>query len=834
VNQIKLALRQLRLRPGLSIVVILLLALGIGATTAMFSLYHKILVRPLPVPEPERLVNLAAPGKAGIVGSYRDLSIGDPEATFSYEMFRDLEAGQKGFTGIAGHTDFVANLSFREQPAYGRGALVSGSYFGVLNLRPALGRLIAPGDEPQIGESAVVVLSYDYWQRHFAGDPSVLGQLLTVNGQSLAIIGVAPAGFTGTILGTRMDVFVPLTLRWLMVPTLGPYDANRLSNWLYLFARLEPGATLAEAGAQLNGLYSGILNEVEAPLLNPARLRPGAAEQFRQRKISFSLGELGQGPVRAQAARPLQLLLGVTALVLLIVCVNIANLLLARGASRTGEIALRASIGASRGVLVRQLLVESLVLIAIGGAASLLVAALIVRLIAAMLPSNVFLGLSVLSPTAMLFAAGASLGTVLVFGLVPAWRVSGANPGQVMNMQGARAVSGRGSARFRATLTTAQIAFSMVLLVLAGLFTRSLTNIGRENLGIDVDSLVTFGITAQLSSYDQARLLVLYDRIEETLAAQPGVRGVGTTAIPLFYGFSLGGNFPVEGVDSAPGADTYAGATAVGSGYFDTLDVALLHGRVFTDRDTAEAPPVAIVNQAFARKFNLGDNAVGRRLGAGPGNAIEIVGLVADAKHASVKENDPPLVYFPRRQAAGWFQSLWVYVRGNIAADALKAMIPRVMAEIAPDVPLVIVQTMRERINDNVYIDRLLSLLSAGFAALATVLAGIGLYGVLAYNVAQRTREIGLRLALGASPGRLQSMVLKQVGTMTLIGAGIGLVAALALGRAAESLLFGLSGRDPTVFVAAAALLAAVVLAGSWLPARRASSIAPTEALRYE
>jgi predicted permease len=457
---------------------------------------------------------------------------------------------------------------------------------------------------------------------------------------------------------------------------------------------------------------------------------------------------------------------------------------------------------------------------------------LIVRLISGMLPANVALGLTALNSTALLFTAAASLVTVLVFGLVPAWRVSGTNPGRVMNMQGTRAVSGRGSARFRATLTTAQIAFSMVLLVLAGLFTRSLSNITREDLGIDVDSLVTFGITAQLSSYDQAELLVLYDRIEETLAAQPGVTGVGTTAIPLFYDFSLGGNVQIEGMEAAPGADTYAAATAVGSDYFNALDIPLLTGRGFTDSDVGQ-PPVAIVNQAFTRKFGIVENAVGKRIGSGR-NATEIVGVVADTKHASVKDDVPALMYYPRRQMAGWFQSMWVYVSGDVAADTLKSMIPRVMAEIAPDVPLVIVQTMRERVNDNTYIDRLLTTLSTGFAALATLLAGIGLYGVLAYNVQQRTRELGLRQALGAEPRQLRTLVLKQVGVMALIGLGLGLAAAIALGRIAEAVLFGLSGRDPAVIAAAAVMLAAVIAAASWLPAWRASRIAPTEALRYE
>jgi putative ABC transport system permease protein len=837
VSQLNHALRQLKLRPGLSLVVIVMLALGIGATTAMFSLYHQILLRPLPVPAPERLVNLGAPGPGKVGANYRDLAIGDTEAQFTYAMFRDLERGQKGFTGLAGHTDFVANLSFRDRPIYSRGALVSGSYFGVLSLRPALGRLIGTGDEPQIGESAVVVLSYDYWRRQFGADPGVLGQTLTVNGRELEIIGVAPEGFSGTVLGTRMDVFVPLTLRWQMVPTLtftGHEHESRVDYWLYVFGRLAPGVTLEQASAQLNGLYRGILNDVEAPLLREMQLPGGTAEQFRRRQIAFSPGERGQGPIPATAARPLSLLLGVTVLVLLIVCVNIANLLLSRGASRAGEMALRASMGASRGRLVRQLLAESFVLIAIGGGLSLVIAALILQLVAALLPNNVVIALS-LSSAALSFAAVASVVTMLVFGLAPAWRVSGANPARAMSLHASRSLGGRGAARFRAALTTAQIAFSMILLVLAGLFARSLMNMNRQDFGLDVQSVVSFSITAQLNGYDPAKRAAIYDRLEETLGAQPGVSAVGTTAIPLFYDFSLSAPFSVEGYDPAPGDDPTVAFGAVGSGYFDALGLALRAGRAFTDRDTADAPRVAIVNETFARKFGL-TSPVGKRVefGRTTSYGIEIVGVIPDAKYASVKGAIPPLIYFPRRQMAGLFQSMWFYVRAAVGADALQATIRRVVAEVDPDVPIAVLETMRDRVNDNVYIDRLLSLLSAAFAALATLLAGIGLYGVLAYNVAQRTRELGLRLALGAAPGKLKTMVLKQVGGLALIGAAIGLAAALALGRVAEAVLFGLSGHDPLVIVAATAVLAVVVLAGSWWPARRASSIAPTEALRYD
>jgi predicted permease len=524
----------------------------------------------------------------------------------------------------------------------------------------------------------------------------------------------------------------------------------------------------------------------------------------------------------------------VTALVLLIVCVNIANLLLARGAARAGEMAIRASIGASRGRLVRQMLTESFVLIAIGGALSLLVAAFIVRLIAGMLPNNVVLNLS-LSPAAMLFAAAASLGTVLIFGLVPALRAGNASPARVMNMHASRSSGSRGAARFRGVLTTGQIAISMVLLVLAGLFTRSLMNVSRQDLGVDVDSLVSFSITPQLNAYDPTRLAVLYDRLEEAFASQPGVRGVGTTAIPLFYDFSLSSDFSVEGVDAALGTDIGSAWSVVGSGYFDALGVPLRGGRLLTDRDTTSAPPVVVVNESFARKFKL-DNPVGKRLGFGrtANYPIEIVGVVADARHAAVKGEPPPLIYFPRRQMAGVFQALWVYVRAAIDPDALRVMIPRIVAEVDPNVPIAVIETMRDRVHSNVYIDRLLSMLSAAFAALATLLAGVGLYGVLAYNVTQRTRELGLRLALGAEPRRLQRMVLKQVGAMAAIGAAVGLAAAIALGRVAQAVLFGLSGHDPVVLAAAVAVLAVVVLAASWLPAWRASRIAPLEALRYE
>ncbi len=838
MNQIKLALRQLKVRPGLSFVVIVMLGLGIGATTAMFSLYHQILLRPLPVPEPERLVNLAAPGpKPG--GGITDLVLGNREAQFTYPMFRDLEKAQTGFTGIAAYVDYLANLSFEDRPSSGRVYMVSGSYFEVLSLKPALGRFIGPADEPRVGESAVAVLSYEFWQRTFGGDAAVIGKTLTVNGHALEVVGVAPAGFRGTNIGVRTDVFVPLTLAPMVMS--GLLDARmfeiRQGYWIYLFARLKPGVSLEQASAQLNGVYAGILNDVEAELLSAAQLPEGTLDRFRARQIVFSPGAQGESTIAGQAAQPLVILLWVTVLVLLIVCLNIANLLLARGAARAGEMATRASLGASRGGLARQLLSESFVLIAIGGVASLAVAAALVRLIASFLPAGIAIGLEPkLSTTAMLFAAGASLLTVLVFGLVPALRVSDANPALAMKVHAARSGGGRAAVRFRGVLTIAQIAFSMLLLVLAGLFTISLANVAAQNVGMDVESVVTFSVTPRMNAYSPERLADYYDRLEDALKAQPGVTAVGSSGMPLLGNFALRQPFGLEGVEVAPGVDTTSAYSMVGIDYFSALGIPLRAGRTFTKLDDASSPMVVIVNESFARKFDLG-SLVGKRVGGGaaPTNfPFEIVGVVADSKFASVKGAFEPVIYVSRYQTAGGIQAMFYQLRASGDPKGLLTMVPRVAAQVDADVPVTNLATMTTAVNGNVYVDRLLSMLSAGFAALATLLAGIGLYGVLAYNVTQRTRELGLRLALGAAPASVRKLILKQVGIMALIGAGAGLVGAVAFGRAAESLLYGMSGRDPVVFGAAAAVLAAVVLAASWVPAWSASRIAPTKALRYE
>jgi predicted permease len=833
MNNFRGAVRQLTMRPGLAAVIVLTLALGVGANAAMFSLFHQVLLRPLPVPDPGSLVNLGAPGPR--MGSVSCSDAGDCDYTFSYPMLRDLEREQTVFTGIAAHRIFGASIAAPGTEAVaGEGMSVNGSYFQVLQLAPALGRLIGPQDEPRVGEGHVVVLSYEYWQNNFGGDRGVIGRILTVNGQPLTVIGVAPEGFSGTTLGQRPQLFVPLTMRWLMEPYVPAGDEDRRSYWVYLFARLKPGIALQHAEEAIAVPYRAIINDIEAPL------NVGMSEQgmksFREKTLVLEPGTRGQSTAPRDAALPLTLLLGVTALVLLIACVNIANLLLARGATRAGEMAVRASIGASRGQMVLQLLTEAGLMGLLGCLASLPVAAATLGVITMVMPAEIASNLQIgLSPAAISFAVGASLITVLLFGLFPALAATRAAPVAVLKEQVGQQSGGRGLARFRRFLVTAQITFSMVLLVLAGLFAQSLANLASAELGLRADHVAKFSISPVLNGYAPEGSSQLFQRVEEDLAALPAVLSVGSATVGVIAGDSSGGNVSVQGFEAAPDADTDARYNEVGPDFFRTLQIPLLSGRDFSDADVAGRPRVAMVNESFARKFGLGNEAVGKRMAIGSGGEldIEIIGLIKDAKYNEVKGEVPPQYFLARRQNEE-LGFLTFYVRSQLAPEDLLASMSRVVATLDPNLPVNELATLPGAIRDTLFLDRLIGLLSLGFALLATLLAATGLYGVLSYSVLQRMRELGLRQALGATPYRLRLMVLRQVGWMALIGGTVGLVFAVLLGRAAEAMLFGLSGYDPAVLAAALAVLGAVVLTAGYLPARHASKIDPLEALRYE
>lgn len=831
---LKHAFRTLSKTPFVTGVAILSLALGIGANTAIFSIFDQMLLRALPVEEPAELVNLSAPGPNP--GSQSCNQAGSCQEVWSYPMFRDLQREQNSFTGIAAHRIFGANLARSGQTTNGQGLFVSGSYFPVLGVQPALGRLIGPSDDERIGEHFVAVLDHEYWENQLGADRSVLNQTIIVNGQPLTVIGVAPRGFHGTTLGADPDVYVPITMRSQLNPLFDGFD-NRRSYWAYLFARLKPGVTEEQAASEINGIYSPIIQEVEVPL--QGSMTEQTMERFRNKQVVLAAGFQGQSSLHDEARTPLRLLLGITAVVLLIACANIANLLLARGANRAQEIAIRGSLGASRSQVFMQLLVESVLLALMGGVASLVVARWTMGAISSALPPEAQSAFSLqIDPTVVLLTAGLSLGTGLLFGIYPALHATRLDLAGMLKTSLGQPSGARAAQRFRNGLVTAQIALSMTLLVSAGLFVKSLANISRVDLGLNPENVIMFRVSPQLNGYEQARSADLFIRLEEELAALAGVTAVSADRVGILGGSSWGNDVSVEGFEWEPGIDASSRVNWVGPDYFSTLGVPLVAGREFTRSDGDGAPEVVVVNEAFTRKFELdGAQAVGKWMADRGGGAddldIQIVGVIQDAKYNDVKDSVEAVFYLPYRQTPS-IGSMVYYVRTAVdPSETMRAITPLV-AGLDPNLPVEDLKTMEEQVKDNVFLDRFIGTLSAAFAGLATLLAAIGLYGVLAYTVAQRTREIGLRMALGAASSTVRSMVLKQVGKMVVVGGIIGVVAAIGLGRAAQSLLYGLEGYDATVVGVVTVLLGLVGLGAGYIPAARASRVDPMQALRYE
>ena len=830
---LKLALRSLLKSPFVTAVAIVSLALGIGANAAIYSLFDQMLMRPLPVEAPERLVNLGAPGPKP--GSQSCNQAGDCDQVFSYLMFRDLEKDDAVLSGVAAHVAFGANLAYKGQTSNGGGMLVSGSYFPVLGVQPAVGRLLQQSDDTTVGGHFVTVLSHDYWRTRFDANPGVVGETLTINGQPMTIVGVAPEGFDGTTLGSDPQVYVPITMRGLMIPGWNQFE-NRRAYWAYLFGRLKPGVSIDQARTALNVTYKAIVNDVEAPLQQG--MSDQTLERFRAREITVEPGQPRpeqHAPRGARAAAPA-----------------------ARGHRRGGAHRVRQhrepAAGARRVALDRD-----------GGAAVDRRGPVAARAAAArrVVPARPLRrrrrrrrvaldagpdGVDDAGRRHAVHAVrAASLGAAvhLRAGARDGRRVRPV-PGAAQHASRPRVgVQGRirpalGREDGQAVpqrLATAQMALSMALLVSAGLFARSLLNVSRVDLGLKPDHLIVFGVSPWLNNYKPDQTRALFERIEDEIGALPGVTGVTASMVPVISGSNWGTDVRVEGFESGPDIDSNSRYNEVGADYFRTMGMTILSGRDFERSDALGRPKVAIVNETFAKKFNLGREAVGKRMRLSGSDTqeldIEIVGLAQNAKYAEVKQEIPPLFVIPYRQDddLGFIN---FYVRTSVDPEALLGTIPTVVARLDPNLPVEELKTMEMQVRDNVFVDRMITTMSTAFAALATLLAAIGLYGVLAYTVAQRTREFGLRMALGADGPRLRRMVLTQVAWMALIGGVIGLGAAMGIGRLAQSLLYQMESTDPLVLAGAAVLLTAIALVSGFIPALRASRIDPMTALRYE
>ncbi len=831
LQDLRYGARTLWRNPVFAGAVILTLALGIGANTAIFTLLDAVVLRRLPVERPGELYVFGAwYGE----GSMHSDGVPDRDTNlFSYPLYQDFREHTDVFTDLAAVSSYSV-WAYLSPGASSGGAsleaaetrLVSGDFFETLGVRAALGRTIRPEDDRVPGGHPVAVLSHAFWASHLGSSPDTVGRPLRMNGTVYTVVGVTPPDFRGVTAGGPTDIWVPLAMQ----AQLERGDAvlgDRNVMWLRIIGRLPPAVSPQQAEARTNDLFHRLVaQEAGTEVTSEARLE---IERLTTHLAPFAKGF---SRLRRGYSRPLLVLMAVVGLVLLIACANVGNLLLARASGRQREVAVRLALGASRRRLVRQLLTESLLLALLGGAAGLLVARWILAFLLSLISAGSTLAVG-LDLRVLTFTLGVSVGTALLFGLVPARRAARVDLDPALKSQ--NVISGEPLRGFslRKSLVISQVALSLLLLVVAGLFLRSLQNLRRQELGFRPEGVLVAGIDPQGGGYAPEQLPGLYRELVERLEALPGVDSASLSHYSLLTGSRRVLDASVAGYTPPSEEAAQVETIFITNGYLGTIGAPLLAGREPNERDQEGSPKVAMVNEAFARHYFGTESPLGKRFGFDgeeSSQEIEIIGVVRDLKVHDLWSETPRLAYLPVAQHMSSLHSLQVHARPELAASRLRETI----AEVAPDLPVLSVRSLEEQVERSLRQERLLSQLTAFFGGLALVLAAVGLYGVLAFGVAQRTNEIGIRMALGAEPGRVLGTVLASAMRWVGTGIAIGLATALAAGRFLSSLLFGLGPIDLATLALTTAALVLVAALAAYGPARRASRLDPVRALRYE
>ena len=832
-RDLRFATRQLLRNPTLTIVAITSLALGIGANTAIYTIAKKVLFDSLPVKDPHqlRMLSWVSGHDQKVPLVWGDASptttLGVTSTSFSYPVFEELRKKTDAFQDLFAFKDVRMTADADGNPDLVYAELVSGNTFAALGIQPILGRTLTQADDTGSGTGPVAVISEAYWAAHFNRSPSAIGKTISLNSVPITIVGVAPAKFTGLKTDTATQIFVPLTMQPQLVPRAQRSSISLLDNpqswWLLVMARLRPDVSEARAQSELD-----IVLREAAPAGMPDGKTP---TQFH---LQFQPGYRGLDYLNA-FAKPAYMLFALAGLVLLLACVNLANLLLARAAAREREVSTRLALGAGRARIVFQMLTESLLLASLGGAAGLIVGYFGRNLIPRLLSKSWQADKMQLDfdGRVVAFTVGISLATGILFGLVPAWQATRINVNSGLK-DATNTTSNRQKMGLGKSLVVFQIALSAILLIGAGLFVRTLVNLSHTPLGFQPDNILLFRLKPPNTRYTGPQVTELYHRLEQQFAAIPGVRSVTFSTIAIIGDGYSGSTFHVSGRPIVKGEKRIQ-MNIVGADFFNTLSIPILHGRGFNAHDTATAPKVAVVNQALAQKYFPNQDPIGQTFESEDADyPTQIVGIAADTRYANLRDATPPLFYLPYQQKAEDTGPMIVEIRTFADPTGVINQVRAAVASLDPNLPLIEVRTMTQQIDSSLTNERIFARLTGGFGLLALILASIGIYGIMAYTVARRTGEIGIRMALGARADQVLSMILREASWMAITGVLIGIVVALWLSRFISSMLYGLTPADPLTLVGAAVLLIAIALLAGLGPARRASRIDPIRALRHE